>query len=97
MQTNKDLSHLDIYYQEEFTKIMESNEAYQGKWNWYSFLFGAFWLLFKGAYLTAIGILVLVYLIPSDISFIVSVILWIFLGKKGTWIYYNVYLKNKTL
>lgn len=97
MQINPNLSSLDIYYQEEFKKIIDSNETYQGKWNWYSFLFGAFWLLFKGAYLSAICLLIVIYIAPAQISWLVSIIAWVFLGTKGTWIYYNLKVKNKTL
>ena len=74
MQNSPNLSNIDFYYKEEFTKIIDSNQTYQGKWNWYSFLFGAIWLLFEGVYLSAICLLIVIYIAPVEISWLVRVI-----------------------
>ncbi len=52
--TDFNISHLDPYWQEELTKIHESNGTYKGKWNWPAFFFGSIWALIKGLWLNAI-------------------------------------------
>lgn len=37
----------NLFYQEAFRKIYESNETYKGKWNWNAFLFSGAWALKK--------------------------------------------------
>lgn len=88
----------DSYYQAEFTKIQNSNEVYKGKWNWYAFFFIWIWLFTKGAWGFALIVLVSILLtIDSDISPIVGIGWSVFLGMRGTWIYYNVKTKNQQI
>ncbi len=48
-----DYKYLPQYYQDEFTKIEESNEKYMGKFNWFAFFFTGLWGLSKGLWLSA--------------------------------------------
>ena len=91
-----DLSPFDKYYQEEFRKIHESNEQYKGSWNWYSFFFSSFWCLYKGCW--AYGVIIIGSMVLSyGSSFYLPLGLgWmIILGKRGTWLLYNVKIKLK--
>ncbi len=101
-----DLSGLDDNYKEEFTKIYESKEEYKGKWNWYSFFFSWMWLFAKGCWAWAMIMLgIMLYLTfsrfrmlglgGSELTFLLSIGFAIFLGNKGTWMYYNLKIKNK--
>lgn len=93
-----DLSGLDTYYQAEFKKIIESNESYKGKWNWYAFLFSWIWLFTKGAWgmsLIILGTIILTFGAPV---YPFLMILWaIQCARRGTWIYYHVKIKNKQI
>ena len=98
--TNKEksrinLSSYDKYYQEEFQKIIDSGETYKGKWNWFAFLFGAIWLLVKGAWVYAL-ILFAICIIISNFSHspYLGFSVAFASGRYGTWIYYNVKIKN---
>lgn len=95
-QANVDLNSLDSYYQQEFKKIIESNETYKGKWNWYAFFFTNLWLLTKRAWIYAIIITLSVVLTTSFKIYILIVLGWcLLMGWRGTWIYYNVKIKKK--
>lgn len=85
---------LDNYYQQEFTKIYESNEEYKGKWNWYSFLFGWIWCLTKGIWGYAICILLVLFFAKAQIATGVGIAFTILCGWRGTWMYYNVKIKK---
>ena len=90
------LHGLDSYYQTEFTKIIESGEGYKGKWNWYAFLFGWIWCFTKGAWIYALIILVpLFFIYPSVFATLYGLAWCILLGMRGTWLYYNIKIKNK--
>lgn len=91
--SNNSFLHLKLYYQEEFSKIQDSNETYKGKWNWAAFLFGFFWLLSKGLWLTAI-IGIILSLSTRGLLGIVAVI---FIGFRGNYLYYNLVTKNRQL
>lgn len=90
---NLDFSNLDSYYQAEFTKIYESNEAYKGKWNWFAFLFGGIWALTKGVWISPLA----VFLLSIFTLGIPGIIYWIVCGFRGNYMYYNAYVKNKQL
>ena len=92
---NLDFSGLDPYYQNEFKKIYESGETYKGSFNPYSFLFTWIWLLVKGMAMPAI-VHALACSIASLPTLGVSAIgSWIICATRGTWIYYNSYVKHK--
>jgi hypothetical protein len=93
-----DFSSYDAYYKEEFTKISESSESYKGKWNWYSFLFSWIWLFTKGAWAMALIILASIIVTYGSVFYLILGIGWaIQCGRRGTWMYYNVKIKNKQM
>ncbi len=82
-------------YRKEFRKIMDSNEAYRGAWNWDAFLFGPLWCLARGCWICAFVIILFVFVfnirghpVPACIGAA------LFTGYRGTWIYYNVRVKS---
>ena len=94
-QPQIDLISYEVYYQEEFKKIIESNEKYRGKWNWFSFLFSWIWLFGKGAWGMGLIILGITLLTFGSKIFPIFFIIWsIQSGRRGTWIYYNAKIKN---
>jgi hypothetical protein len=90
-QTN--FSSLPLYYQEEFKKILESNESYKGKWNWAAFFFGAIWALTKGLWVAPV-ICVAASIFTWGVA---GVIYWFVFGARGNYMYYCIYVKNKQL
>ena len=88
-----DFSNLDPYYQAEFTKIYESNEAYKGTWNWVAFLFGGIWALTKGVWISPLAVVILSLFTMG----IPVLIYWVICGFRGNYMYYNAYVKNKQL
>ena len=86
---------VDMYYEEEFRKITESNERYKGKWNWYSFLFSWPWCLYQGCWSYGLIILITLILTYGGNYYIFIGITWaIILGMRGTWLLYNVKVKK---
>ncbi len=94
-QTQKkvNFSGLSRYYQGEFTKISESNEAYRGKWNWAAFFFCPLWALTKGVWLASI-ICIVVAVVTAGIG---GIIYWFAFALRGNYQYYCSYVKNKQL
>ncbi|MBE6094758.1 MAG: zinc-ribbon domain-containing protein [Schwartzia succinivorans] len=94
---NLNFSVLDPYYQNEFQKIYESGETYKGHFNIYAFMGCSIWALVKGA--TTSGIVTLVLSVPTAIfTFGLSLLLLPLLyGFRGTYIYYNAYVKNSQI
>jgi hypothetical protein len=100
-----DLKGLDPFYQKEFRKIEASNETYKGKWNWWAFLFTGIWALYKQCWFPGIIILLTSSLLQIRLNNLtehvyigigVAGIFWaIFMGWRGTWIYYNTKIKHK--
>lgn len=43
-----DLTSVGKYYQEEFTKMNDTDGSYKGKWNWWTFFFTWIWCFYKG-------------------------------------------------
>jgi hypothetical protein len=81
------------YYQEEFQKILDSEESYKGKWNWAAFFFVPFWAIYHNAWKSAITCLVI-----SVVSYGVGGFVFAFIyGIKGNYIYYNLHVKNKQI
>ena len=95
-----ELQHLSSYYQRQFIRIYESGETYKGAWNWSAFFFSGFWVLTKGCWLSALYcflvILILVGILPI-FAFWVGFIFAFMYGKKGNWIYYNKFVKNRQI
>ncbi len=92
---NTNFSGLPPYWQEEFRKILESNEVYKGKWNWPAFFFSWIWCFLKGAWV--MGLILFFIGTPFSIMTfgIVGLGVAIFMGLRGNYLYYNVYVKNK--
>ena len=86
-------SNFPEYYKEEFTRIYESDEEYQGKWNWAAFLFGPLWALFKGIWLASI-ICIVVSVITGGIA---GIVYWFVFALRGNYLYYCSNVKNKQL
>lgn len=88
-----DFSNFDPYWQEEFTKIQESEEVYIGKWNWAAFFFGPIWALIKGCWMPA-----LICIIGSIFTYgIIGVAYWFIFGIRGNYMYYNKVVKKKNI
>lgn len=87
-QNNTDFSEFSPYYQKAFSEIENGGS---GGFNWCAFLFGCFWALFKGAWLSAIvsGILV------CCTAGIGVPIFWLIYGFKANRIMYKVKVKHK--
>ena len=90
-QENLDFSYLDRYWQDEFTKINESEESYNGKWNWPAFFFSWIWAFVKGCWV--LGLVGLIASIAS--SGILAIPLGIYCGIRGNKIHYNKHVKNQ--
>jgi hypothetical protein len=85
------IASLSPYYQEEFRKIYESRGAYKGKWNWWAFLFGGFWLLYKRCWFTGVGAIAI-----SSITVGLTIwLIWAILGFRGNYIYYQNYINDE--
>ena len=87
------------YYFTEFCAIMISGEEYKGRWNWSAALCSMFWFNVKGlgTYFYAGMILVIIsYNLDVGLLLFVFAAYSIFLGVRGTYIYYDdvVHKKN---
>lgn len=93
-----DLTGLDAFYKDDFTKIYESKETYKGRWNWYAFFFNWIWLMYKKMwgygfllllinalynYFFSIGVANFTMLVGYHVGIAFT------LGKYGNKIYYN--------
>lgn len=90
---NLDFTSLPLFYQEEFTKIYNSNESYKGKFNFWAFFWGAIWALTKGVWLAA----VVSFIASLLTSGVLGVAYWFVYGFRGTYMYYCAYVKNKQI
>lgn len=82
------ISGLKPKYQIQFRKIYESNEIFKGDFNLMAFLFGAIWSLSKGLWLVSIvGLVIAFFTIGFG-----AVVFWVYLGVRGTYIYYKSYM-----
>ncbi|MBI3194275.1 MAG: zinc ribbon domain-containing protein [Ignavibacteriae bacterium] len=94
---NTNFSGLPPYWQQEFRRILESNEVYKGKWNWPAFFFSWIWAFTKGAWAVALIILC----IGTPFSFVTfglaGIGIAIFMGIRGVYLYYNVFVKDKQM
>jgi hypothetical protein len=85
------ISGLKPKYQEQFKKIYESNENFKGDFNIMAFLFGIIWTLSKSLWLISIVGLVVAFFSAG----IGAVALWVYLGVRGTYLYYKYVVHNK--
>jgi hypothetical protein len=90
---NTDFQFLKPYYQEEFKKIIESNEQCKGKWNWAAFWLCWLWALSKGLWLSLI-IGIILSVITVGVGMLIFAILW---GIRGNYIYFCKVAKNKNI
>ena len=91
----------DYYYRSQFELIINSKETYKGKWNWWAFFFSWVWCFTKGlwqygAIVMAVSI-GLRYYLPYEVTGAFALVVAIFFGSRGTWLYYNLKIKNKQL
>jgi hypothetical protein len=84
---------LSRYYREQFQRIYDSRESYQGKWNWAAFFWGAFWAFSKG--LWAPVVLCIVVSIPF--GGLPAIIFWAYFGARGNIMYYKKLVKKETV
>ncbi|MCP5498228.1 MAG: DUF2628 domain-containing protein [Leptospiraceae bacterium] len=90
-QQNQSFLYLKPYYQEEFNRIQQSNEAYKGKWNWAAFFFGIIWALSKGLILSAI-----VCIVTTGFTAGIAAFFWIFYYPlRGNYMYYKKVAKHQ--
>ena len=91
----------DFYYRAEFEKIMNSNETYKGKFNWWAFFFNWIWCFTKGLWQLGLAILVVSmianFFLPFGVSGILGLGVAIFSGMRGTYFFYNHKMKNQQL
>jgi hypothetical protein len=89
--------YLIPYYQEEFEKIDESNEAYKGKWNWAAFLFSWIWGFTKGMWATSLVGLFLSLLFNQIHADVLNLVLGIIWGVRGNYFYYQLVKYNRQI
>lgn len=88
---NLDFSSLPAYYQKEFKKIYDSNESYKGSFNVWGLLFGIFWALYHGLWLSAI----VCFIVSCCTAGVGGVIYWFIYAFRGNYIYYCKYVKGQ--
>jgi hypothetical protein len=82
---------LSFYYQNEFTRIVQSRGVYRGQWNWAAFFFGAFWGLSKGLWVPSL-IAIVGALFTGGI---VGVIYWFIFGVRGNYMYFAKMVEHR--
>lgn len=91
----------DPYYKYEFDKIAASNESYKGKWNWWSFFFSWVWCFTKGLWQYGLAVILIIFALPYFLPFaavqVFSLGVAIFFGTRGTYLFYQLKMKNKQL
>lgn len=75
------------YYQAEFSAIENSNEQYQGKFNWPSFLICPIWLVSKGMWQLALIVFATAFL--PFIGMILNILICFLVGRKANYLYYR--------
>ncbi|MCL2681370.1 MAG: DUF2628 domain-containing protein [Streptococcaceae bacterium] len=89
-----DITNEDSYWQEELTKIYESQGRYSGKFNWAAFLAGGFWFFAKS--LPIHGLIWMAVLIIGGILtwMILPIVGWVFIGFRANFIRYKKLIEN---
>lgn len=85
--TGTSYSSYPQYYQAEFSAIENSNEQYQGKFNWPSFLICPIWLVSKGLWQLAL-IVCATALLPF-FGMILNILFCFLVGRKANYLYYR--------
>lgn len=81
------------YYQKAFQKMDARKGKYTPYWNWASFLFGIIWYFVKGMWakgLLFLGLLLFTNIFPDTIGWIVTFLIWLIMGFRGTYDYYRL-------
>jgi len=86
------IASVSPYYQMQFRKIRESNEAYKGKWNWWAFLLAPFWLLAKKQYWLA-ALAIIGTILTGGIGAIANGLIF---GWRGEYSYYRNHVIKDT-
>ena len=81
------------YYQQEFSQIKSSGEAYKGKWNWAAFCFSGIWALTKGLWLPTL----ICFIGAIFTGGIVGVAYWFIFGARGNYMYYCKEIKHRDI
>jgi len=89
--------YLPPYYQDEFSKIEETNEAYKGKWNWAAFFFSWIWGFTKGMWATSLIGLFLSLLFNRMHFDALNLVLSIIWGVRGNYFYYQLVKHNRQI
>jgi len=84
---------LSKYYQQEFSKIYNSNEKYKGRFNWAAFFFGPLWALSKG--LLANGAIAIALALIS--GGVLGIPIAAIYGARGNYFYYSLFVNGKQL
>ena len=87
--------HLKPYYQDEFTKMFNSNGAYNGKWNWAAFCFSWIWAMSKGLVVQGIIMLVVSIVLAALSDGVASIAVPIYFGFRGNKLYYEKFVNQK--
>ncbi len=90
---NTDYQKYKPYYRKVFHKFDENGGNFEPKWNWFSFLFGLFWYLYKGMWIKA----VILFGISLILAGIPGIIFWFYCGIAGNYDYYLLEVKGKQL
>ena len=85
------IPNLKPKYQNQFRQIFESNENFKGDFNLMAFLFGGIWALSKGLWMvTIVGVLISIFSFGFG-----AIIFWIYMGFRGTYLYYKLKVEGK--
>ena len=90
-------SSVSDYYSEVFKTISSDNDWLQ--WNWSTFVFSHYWMIYKRVYLYGISIFIvnmILVLISIPLYLFIAVIMHIILGAIGNLIYYRSVCKQGT-
>ncbi len=83
---------LSAYYRREFQKIFETQETYQGRWNWAAFFFGGIWALTKGLWAPVL----LCVVISVPLGGIPAILFWAYFAARGNFLYYKKVVKQQS-
>ena len=89
------IAYVPPYYQEEFTKISNSNGAYNGKWNWAAFFFSWIWGFTKGLVIQSIVALVVAAVLASFTMGFGGIAVSIWFATRGNKMYYEKLVNQK--
>lgn len=83
-----------LWYQHAFSRYsINGIESLQWVWSWWAFFGGVFYLLYRKAYLAALGLFVLSF-VASSVP-LAGLIVWVLSGGYGVYFVRRVYLDRK--